>query len=675
MTTVQTVQLYSLYLICIDYLRKMNGLTEDFGTEDVTADVLTQLYDCECCQNWRVRSFSNKTSLLSTLLLVPSETQVGGPVCLCLCPHMSYENAIRKLYSANLHQRVKMGLLNIEKLMLTMGSGWAVGPPSSALKLKRPVIVHVAGTNGKGSVCWKMSKALQSSGLKTGLFVSPHISCFRERVQVNGKYISPQETVNLLDDIFDATKTHEIPATFFEMTTALALKHFEQEQCEAIVMEVGLGGKLDATNILYPDVSVITSISLDHVKILGDTIEEIAVEKGGIIKDAAPVVVGPNCPLHVFMELSEEKNATLHALQRNGYDEFDFCKENEMLARKAYDILLEANKIPPPLSDASFEAAMSSLPPCRFALVEREGTGLPPKALLDIAHNPGAIKALFKRLKSMGATNPTRAVVGFSQDKDVATCCDEILQNTTLDRVYVVQASHQRAMEGRVLFNQMLEAYERMPPTMREDSQLSLFKDRYSDVSDCSLFAVEAGIKQALDDVELEESTDAIVFCGSAYGMNEAMKALDVPQLESDSEVVQELWDTRKHGLKGDDGATEAEPGDDMGHAGSMVDPSCQKVEKRSTWKTLARKYGPVALAFHSVVYCASLGCSYYIVSNGFDPAAYIDIQSIPPEAGTLAIAWSLNACVTSVPRAALTAVAAPVLGNMLSPSSKNSRP
>ena len=175
-----------------------------------------------------------------------------------------------------------MGLQNIERLHD------ALGRPLDAV----PTVVHVAGTNGKGSVCIKVARALEATGLRTGLFVSPHISCFRERMQVNRLPISEAEVEKLVPLIFDCANAKDIPATFFEMTTALAFLHFQQAGAHAAVLETGLGGRLDSTNICKPAVSVITSISLDHTKILGEKGRTL-LEKAGIMKPGVPVVIGP----------------------------------------------------------------------------------------------------------------------------------------------------------------------------------------------------------------------------------------------------------------------------------------------------------------------------------------------------------------------------------------------
>lgn len=177
-----------------------------------------------------------------------------------------------------------MGLENMKEFDRLLGN------PSQKFRS-----VHVTGTNGKGSVTCKIANALQRSGYKTGVFVSPHISCFRERITVNGEMISEREIEDMMPEIFQ--KCDKIGnLSFFELITGLAYKYFAEKKIDVGVIEVGLGGRLDATNIINSEMSVITSIGLDHQGILGSTIQEIAREKSGIIKRGKPVVVGPQCP-------------------------------------------------------------------------------------------------------------------------------------------------------------------------------------------------------------------------------------------------------------------------------------------------------------------------------------------------------------------------------------------
>ena len=202
----------------------------------------------------------------------------------------------------NLFHPVKLGLENIERLHKILGS--PMDDPDIT-------IIHIAGTNGKGSVALKIAKSLeQVKNNRVGLFISPHVSSFRERMQVNSCLISESEVEDRLPTIFSACEEHGIPATFFEVTAALAFFHFAESGCNVIVLETGLGGRLDATNIVKnPAISVITSIGLEHTRILGDTVEKIALEKGGIIKKNRQVLVGPNVPLDVLRQCARDKES------------------------------------------------------------------------------------------------------------------------------------------------------------------------------------------------------------------------------------------------------------------------------------------------------------------------------------------------------------------------------
>ncbi|MBR0393973.1 MAG: bifunctional folylpolyglutamate synthase/dihydrofolate synthase, partial [Alistipes sp.] len=157
-------------------------------------------------------------------------------------------------------------------------------------------IIHVAGTNGKGSVSNMLAAVLQQAGYQTGLYTSPHLSDFRERIRVNGEMISKQKITNFVNK--HKEEMEECDLSFFEMTTALAFDYFAQSDVEVAVIETGLGGRLDATNIVIPAVSVITNVGLDHTALLGDSLPKIAREKGGIIKKSVPVIVGEKNPAY-----------------------------------------------------------------------------------------------------------------------------------------------------------------------------------------------------------------------------------------------------------------------------------------------------------------------------------------------------------------------------------------
>ena len=169
--------------------------------------------------------------------------------------------------------------------------------------------VHVAGTNGKGSVSHMLASILQSAGYKTGLYTSPHLRDFRERIRIDGEMIPQDFVVDFVQRM--RPDIEEINPSFFEITVAMAFDFFAREKIDIAVVEVGLGGRLDSTNIILPELSVITNIGWDHMNVLGDSLEKIAYEKGGIIKDQVPVVVGETSPdtKPVFEQIAKSKTA------------------------------------------------------------------------------------------------------------------------------------------------------------------------------------------------------------------------------------------------------------------------------------------------------------------------------------------------------------------------------
>lgn len=194
---------------------------------------------------------------------------------------MDYDATIKWLYSTQL-VGIKLGLDNVNRLLRDL---------SVTSDLVERKIIHVAGTNGKGSVCAFSERILRDVGLKTGLFTSPHLVSYLERIQVCGELIPEDRATEILGDIRELVENWETHPTFFEISLALALRFFCDEDCEIILLETGMGGRLDATNAVNATVSVITSIGLDHQQWLGETIREIASEKAGIIKPETPLIV------------------------------------------------------------------------------------------------------------------------------------------------------------------------------------------------------------------------------------------------------------------------------------------------------------------------------------------------------------------------------------------------
>lgn len=173
--------------------------------------------------------------------------------------------------------------------------------------------IHVAGTNGKGSVSHMLAAVLQEAGYKTGLYTSPHLKDFRERIRINGQMIPEQEVIDFVDVFRNKNEQTGIEPSFFELTMTMAFDYFRKQKVDIAVIEVGLGGRLDSTNIISPEVSVITNISLDHTTLLGNSISLIAAEKAGIIKPEIPVVIGETHPesAPVFTEKAEKENAPI----------------------------------------------------------------------------------------------------------------------------------------------------------------------------------------------------------------------------------------------------------------------------------------------------------------------------------------------------------------------------
>lgn len=196
---------------------------------------------------------------------------------------------------------IKLGLDNIEALLCSVGN-----------PQEKYGIVHVAGTNGKGSVCSFLQQIYRNAGYRVGVYTSPHLHCFNERISINGQHIADEVLVSLVEEL--RNNNPEVPATFFEFTTALALLYFARQQVDLVVLEVGMGGRLDATNVVQPLVSVITPISHDHSDYLGSSLAEIAHEKGGIIKPGVPVVIGKqgNDALTVLQQLAQQRAATVY---------------------------------------------------------------------------------------------------------------------------------------------------------------------------------------------------------------------------------------------------------------------------------------------------------------------------------------------------------------------------
>ena len=195
--------------------------------------------------------------------------------------------------------------------------------------------IHIAGTNGKGSVSLKTVRVLESAGFKAGLFISPHISSFRERITINQQLITEEDVVKHAAKVFEAIEQEKLEVTFFEIVTMIAMLEFAEKQVDYAVLECGLGGRLDATNVIpRPEVCAITSIGYDHMEILGTTLELIAGEKAGIIKEGVPVVVGPTVVQEAVVRKCREMNCKLIQVKNE-----DYRKANVEMVKHIIDCL------------------------------------------------------------------------------------------------------------------------------------------------------------------------------------------------------------------------------------------------------------------------------------------------------------------------------------------------
>jgi dihydrofolate synthase/folylpolyglutamate synthase len=329
-------------------------------------------------------------------------------------------------------------------------------------------IIHVAGTKGKGSTCAFAAAALQADGYRTGLYTSPHLQDYAERIQINGQPILHAQLVDLVAQIKPAVA--QIPRlTTFEITTALAFLYFAQQNVNVAVIEVGLGGRLDATNIITPRVSVITSLSYDHMAILGNTLALIAGEKAGIIKSGVPVVLSPqeDEALEVLQRVAAERNAAVTLV---GGD-VTFERLSHSLNGQAFEIVNRQSSIFDPksvilripllglhqvvnaataytalrtsglsLSDGAIRKGFGDVHwPCRFEIVRRDRP-----VVLDSAHNADSARRLRQTLDENFPGRPVVWLFSILEDKDAAGMLAEL--KTRLSQVIATQTDHPRVL-------------------------------------------------------------------------------------------------------------------------------------------------------------------------------------------------------------------------------------
>jgi dihydrofolate synthase/folylpolyglutamate synthase len=326
---------------------------------------------------------------------------------------INYREALSWLYSL---QRfgIKLGLENIQRLLEELSK-------SDVLQAAPWKVIHVAGTNGKGSVCAMIDSICRTQGYRTGLFTSPHLVTFRERIRVNGDMISEEAVADGLTTIRNLVANWDPHPTFFEVVTALALKHFSDTRVEIVILETGLGGRLDATNAIQSDVSVITPIDYDHEQWLGKTISEIAFEKAGIIKLGVPVVsASQRTEAEEVIRTHAAKCGASLGFVTQPYDESPIAlagsnqKQNAALAIAA----LRAAKID--IDSSSIAEGLARIEwPARFQRWDEH-------TIIDGAHNPAAARKLAETWREFFGDQRATLVLAILSDKNLRGICEAL---------------------------------------------------------------------------------------------------------------------------------------------------------------------------------------------------------------------------------------------------------
>jgi len=325
---------------------------------------------------------------------------------------MNYQQVVEWLFNqlANYHKQgsvaYKPGLENITNLLSEIGN------PQNGIKF-----IHLAGTNGKGSTAHMIAAMAIENGYKVGLFTSPHIKDFRERIRINGQMIDESFVVNFVNSnqkIFE-----KLNPSFFEITTAMAFKAFAAFKCDYAIIETGLGGRLDATNVIKPLISVITNIGIDHTEFLGDTLELIASEKAGIIKKNTPTIIGEILPEteKVFQKKTQEMNSKIYRPTAISF-QLDllgvYQQKNANVAWKTMQIMKEKGYH---FDDKKSENALKRVQQLTGFAGRLMKVSSNPTIIADASHNPSGIKTLMQELASIHFEN-LHCIFGAANDKD-----------------------------------------------------------------------------------------------------------------------------------------------------------------------------------------------------------------------------------------------------------------
>ena len=308
--------------------------------------------------------------------------------------------------------------------------------------------IHIGGTNGKGSCSHMLSSILQEANYKVGLYTSPHLVDFRERIKINGDMISKDSVLKFMHENFDFFESNNL--SFFEMTVGLAFDYFSKNKVDIAIIEVGMGGKLDSTNIINPILSIITNISLDHTRFLGSNIFDIAKEKAGIIKENIPVVIGETQQeiSPIFTEIAKSKNSEIIFADNFIYDNYncdlkgDYQKKNIKTVLKSTEILkhldykINDSHIKTGLNNVSNNTGLQG----RWQVIQRK-----PMIICDTAHNEAALGEVISQLMEMEYSD-LHFIIGFSNDKNLKKISKIFPEDS---KYYFVQSKVGRARDAK----------------------------------------------------------------------------------------------------------------------------------------------------------------------------------------------------------------------------------
>lgn len=333
--------------------------------------------------------------------------------------------------------------------------------------------VHIAGTNGKGSVSHMLAAVMQTAGYKTGLYTSPHLKDFRERIKVNGEMISEEYVISFTEKI--KQQIEDIEPSFFEITVAMAFDFFATQKVDIAIIETGLGGRLDSTNIVTPELSVITNIGWDHMNMLGDTLEKIAFEKAGIIKEKVPVVIGEYLPetKQVFESVAKEKNAPIvFACEKRQATDW-YWEKHELVVEVAeahhtdrlhyhldlpgiyqtknlltvIEAVTQLKKRNWEINDEHLKKGLQHTKKISGLLGRWEIIGNNPLVVLDVAHNEDGVRQLVQQVE-ITPSDQLHIILGMVKDKEVEKVLALLPKKA---RYYFTKAQIPRALEEKVL--------------------------------------------------------------------------------------------------------------------------------------------------------------------------------------------------------------------------------